>query len=126
MESMKTCLLIKGQLPGLNEYTKENRAHRIAGAKMKEDAERYITVFIKNQHLKPIPGRVHLIFRWFEPNNKRDPDNVAFAKKFILDALVANRIIEGDGRKYIHGFEDYIETDNKNPRIEVEISSLEC
>lgn len=123
---MKTCLSIKGQLPGLNEYTKENRSHRIAGAKMKENAERYITVFIKNQHLEPVTGRVHLIFRWFEPNNKRDPDNVAFAKKFILDALVSNGIIEGDGRKYIIGFEDYVETDNKNPRIEVEILPAEC
>ena len=116
-------LSIKGQLPGLNEYTKQNRGNRYNGARMKAETEQIITLYIRNQHLEPLHGPVYLIFRWYEPNEKRDPDNVAFAKKFILDALVSNSIIDGDGRRIIKGFEDHVETDRKNPRIIVEIMS---
>lgn len=117
-------LVIRGQLPGLNEYTKENRSHRIAGAQMKADAEQLITLFIRNQHIEPVHGAVYISFTWYEPNEKRDPDNVVFAKKFILDALVRNQIIDGDGRKVVKGFADKIETDKTNPRIEVEITTI--
>lgn len=116
--------VIKGQLPGLNEYTRQNRNNRYDGARMKAETEQLITIMIRNQHLEPIHGRVFLTFKWYEPNEKRDPDNVAFAKKFILDALVSNGIIDGDGRKIVKGFKDQIETDRKNPRIIVEIEAV--
>lgn len=116
-------LVVKGQLPGLNEYTRACRSNRYIGAQMKSDAEQLISLFIRNQHLEPVPGKVYVSFTWYEPNERRDPDNVAFAKKFILDALVANGIIEGDSRKYIKGFSDEVITDKKNPRIVIDITS---
>lgn len=115
-------LTIRGQLPGLNDYTKACRSNRFVGAQMKADAEQLISLFIRNQHLEAVPGAVLISFTWYEPNEKRDPDNVAFAKKFILDALVSNGIIEGDSRKYVKGFDDLVVTDKKNPRIVVEIT----
>lgn len=115
-------LTIQGKLAGLNDYTRACRSNRYIGAKMKADAEDIITAHIKEQ----IPdvhfdGTVELKFRWYEPNKKRDLDNVCFAKKFILDALVRNGTIVADGWKGVIGFTDEFFIDSQNPRIEVEI-----
>ena len=118
---MKT-LVIDGQLPNLNEYTRACRGNKFLGAKMKKSAEEWITHYImqqlKNVHFE---GTVELSFRWYEPNKKRDLDNICFAKKFILDALVSNGIIVADGWKGVIGFTDHFFVDKENPRIEVDI-----
>ena len=121
---MKT-LVIDGQLPNLNEYTRACRGNKFLGAKMKKNAEEWITLFIKQQ-LKDIhfEGTVELAFRWYEPNKKRDLDNICFAKKFILDALVSNSIIVADGWKGVIGFTDHFFVDKENPRIEVDIEKV--
>lgn len=115
-------LIIEGQLPNLNEYTKACRSNKFLGAKMKKAAEEIITDYILQQ-LKGVhfDGTVELSFRWYEPNKKRDLDNVCFAKKFILDALVSNGIIVADGWKGVVGFTDRFFVDKENPRIEVDI-----
>ena len=88
---------------------------------MKKEAEELIGWHIKAQ-LKEIhfDAPVRMAFRWYEPNKKRDLDNISFAKKFILDALVANGIIKTDGWNGVTGFTDEFFTD-KSPRIEVDI-----
>lgn len=122
---MERTLVIQGQLPNLNQYTKACRSNAYAGANMKKQAEKIITAFIMQQ-LKGVhfEGTVELAFRWYEPNKKRDLDNVCFAKKFILDALVSNKIIVSDGWKGVVGFTDKFYVDAKNPRIEVDIKSV--
>ncbi len=121
---MKT-LVIDGQLPNLNEYTRACRGNKFLGAKMKKNAEEWISIFIKQQ-LKDIhfEGTVELAFRWYEPNKKRDLDNICFAKKFILDSLVSNGIIVADGWKGVIGFTDNFFVDKENPRIEVDIKKV--
>lgn len=69
--------------------------------------------------------RVFLRFTWIEPNARRDMDNIAFAKKFILDAIKKYGLIADDGQKYIAGFSDSFGVDKRNPRIEVEILEVE-
>jgi hypothetical protein len=54
----------------------------------------------------PFEGQVRLCFLWRERNMKRDMDNIAAAKKFILDGLVEAKVIVNDGWKHVHGFED--------------------
>ena len=78
-------LVIEGQLNNLNDYTKACRAYKMAGAQMKKRNERIITAYIQQQ-LKGfcIDGQAELRFRWYEPNRKRDLDNICFAKKFIF------------------------------------------
>lgn len=118
---MKT-LVIKGQLPNLNEYTRACRGNRYAGAEMKKRSENIITAYIMQQlNGVRFEGTVKLSFRWYEPNRKRDLDNICFAKKFILDALVSNGIIVADGWKGVIGFTDHFFVDSENPRIEVDI-----
>lgn len=115
-------LIIKGTLPNLNEYTSACRSNKYVGAKMKKRAEEVIGWYIKSQ----IPEIyfdcvVSLNFRWYEPNRKRDLDNICFAKKFILDALVNNGTIKADGWQGVAGFTDQFFVDVENPRIEVDI-----
>lgn len=89
---------------------------------MKKEAEEVISWYIKMQ----IPNAhfdnaVVLNFRWYEPNKKRDLDNICFAKKFILDALVKAGTIKTDGWKGVAGFTDDFFVDKENPRVEVDI-----
>lgn len=116
-------LIINGQLPNLNDYTKACRANKFNGAKMKRDSERIITAYIMQQ-LKGVGfnGTVKLNFRWYELNKRRDLDNICFAKKFILDALVKSKVIKTDSWQGVAGFTDEFFIDKENPRIEVDIS----
>lgn len=119
--SRKT-LVIKGRLDNLNDYTNACRSNRYAGAKCKEKNEEIITGYIEQQlpgvHFQ---GKTYLHFKWIEPNRNRDLDNICFAKKFILDALVRNKVIETDGWRGVWGFMDEFDVDADDPRIEVVI-----
>ncbi len=113
---------IQGRLAGLNEYTKMNRTKSVLANIMKREQEEIISYYIKQHRLKPVTEYpVKLRIAWYEKDNKRDIDNVIFAKKFILDALVKTGILQNDTRQCVCGFEEVIETDKHNPRIEVEL-----
>lgn len=62
-------------------------------------------------------------FEWHEKTKKRDADNIAFAKKFILDALVNMRVLEDDSRKFVKGFYDVI-IDDKTDFVKVELVEI--
>lgn len=119
---MEKTLIIKGKLDGLNAYTSAYCHNRYAGAEMKKKNETIITSYILEQlHGVHFEGAVELSFRWYEANKKRDLDNICFAKKFILDALVRSNVIVADGWKGVVGFTDNFFVDADNPRIEVDI-----
>ncbi len=64
-------------------------------------------------------------YRWYEPDKRRDLDNVsAFGRKCIQDALVKTKVLQDDGWKNIVGFTDEFYTDKGNPRIEVDIEEV--
>jgi Holliday junction resolvase RusA-like endonuclease len=62
-------------------------------------------------------------FEWHERTKKRDADNIASAKKFILDALVKMRVLPDDSRKYVKGFYDVI-VDDKSDFVIVELVEI--
>jgi len=113
--------IIKGRLPALNDYTKVNRGNKYAGNNLKKNTQQLISLFIPKE---PVNTPIRLIFSWYEPNKRRDKDNIAFAKKFILDALVNAGVIPNDGWKEIEGFEDRFYVDKKDPRVEVELLQI--
>lgn len=117
-------LIIQGRLPGLNEYIAACRTNRYAGANMKQETETAIQWEIQNQLRSKTFSSVSLTFHWYETNKKRDKDNIAFAKKFILDALQDTGTIPGDGWKAVDGFKDRFYVDRKNPRVEIEIEAV--
>jgi len=113
---------ILGRLPGLNDYTSACRANRHVGANMKKATEKLVGYHIVDAHMAWFDKPVTVEFAWFEPNMRRDKDNIAFAKKFILDALVSQGIIAGDGWKHVVGFTDTFAVDKDDPRIVVTLT----
>ena len=115
-------LVIPGRLLGLNEYIRMCRGNKYLAANQKAQTENMIMLHIRTQLKgRQIKEKVYLKFLWYEQNKKRDLDNIAFAHKFILDALVKSKTIENDGWAHISGFQDSFYIDKSNPRIEVEL-----
>jgi len=123
---MEHTLIIPGQLPGLNSYVATERSNRYKAAAMKRDAEQLIGLCARQQ-LRGVQftAPVTMAYTWYEPNRKRDKDNISFARKFVQDALVAAGVLQGDGWACIEGFSDRFEVDRVNPRIEVLICGKE-
>jgi len=112
---------IPGTLPSLNDYTRACRTGARIGAAMKRKVEHAIAVYARIHHPPVFEGPVFVTFAWHEPHRRRDADNVAFAKKFILDALVRLGVLPGDGRRYVAGFADEFHLDRADPRVVVTI-----
>lgn len=92
------------KLPSLNEYINKCRGNRYSGAGFKRSVECDIMWFLKPVPEITKPCRFHFI--WYEQTKRRDKDNVAFAKKFILDALQAAGKLPNDNNRYVLGFSD--------------------
>jgi len=112
------------RLMGLNEYTAYNRANKYKGAKSKKREQAYIIWCIREQLgnikiEKPVIGH----FTWIEENKRRDLDNICFAKKFILDALVEAKILKDDNRKIVTNFTDEFGYD-KESKVIVELEEI--
>ena len=119
-------LIIKGKLPGLNDLIEAERTHRQAGARLKRSAEELIRWQIKVQLRGQFERPVRLNYMFYEPNKKRDKDNISgFAHKVIQDSLVKERILKNDGWEYIDSYTDHFAVDKKNPRIEIIIEEIE-
>lgn len=119
--------IVKAKLPSLNDYVAACRANKFQGAKFKEEVETIIGWAIRQAvckgDLKPTDKPIVLHFEWHERTTRRDADNIASAKKFILDALQKQNIIPNDNRKYVKGFHDTI-IDDKSDFVRVEIIEL--
>ena len=126
--SMSDCrLVIKGRLPGLNEYTKACRTNPHSGNEMKRQAQELVMWHILSQQrgrrfVKP----VFILFTFYEQDRRRDRDNVSsFARKVIQDALVKCGTLKDDGWDQVTGYLDRFEVDKNNPRIVVEFIEQE-
>ena len=124
MEDLKVhYLTIPGRLPGLNEYTSASRSSKMQSAKMKKETQTMVMWHIKSQlRGVTINHPVHLFFAWYEPDRRRDRDNISsFGRKIIQDALVASGVLYDDGWDYVVSYADDFHVDAKKPRIEVVI-----
>lgn len=119
--------IIKQKLPGLNQYTNANRVNRYWGAKFKAEVEETIIWAINQaraaETLYQPEGKIVVNFEWHERTKRRDADNIASAKKFILDALVKSGVLIDDSRKYVVGFHDTI-IDDTQDYVTVELIDL--
>lgn len=119
-------LIIKGRLPGLNEYIDCERRNRYRAAQMKREAEELVIWSAKASRLRKFKNPVMMFYTWFEPSRKRDKDNISgYGRKVIQDALVKGGYLPGDGWAHIIGFADEFCVDKKEPRIEVVIEEVE-
>ena len=116
-------LVIDGKLAGLNDYINASRANRNYGNRLKREAEDIVIISIYQQlRGLRIEKPVFMKYRWYEPNEKRDRDNVSsMGRKVIQDALVETKVLKNDGWNDVVGFSDEFYIDRSNPRIEVTI-----
>lgn len=115
-------IVIKGRLPGLNEYIAAERTNRHAAAKMKREAQALVMLQVRRQIRRPLAEPVYMCYLWVEPNRKRDKSNICgFGRKVIEDALVKCGALKNDGWADIAGFADDFAVDKGYPRIEIDI-----
>lgn len=119
-------MTVPGRLPGLNEYTRACRAHPMAGAKMKREAQDAVLWCARAARLRPHGGPVRIGYRFFEAPARRgarlrDKSNIAsFAIKVIEDALVEAGVIPDDGWDEVSSYScEFART--SDPRIVVTI-----
>ena len=110
-----------GRLPGLNEIIDAAKRSPYEYAKMKD---RYTSEIGWLAKKLPRYERVNITITWYEPNRRRDPDNVSGGQKFILDGLVAGGAIRDDSQRYINSITHRFEVDRENPRIEIEVQEV--
>lgn len=114
-------IIISGELTDLNTFINSQRANKFGGANLKKrETNRCAAAFmpIRSRELK-LPITIH--FAWYVKDKRKDKDNIAFAKKFILDGMIQSGLLKNDGWGEIAGFTDSFEVDKDNPRIEIEL-----
>ena len=113
-------IIIPGTFPNLNQIIAASKKHWAVYAKLKRTYSWLVVVAAKNHApVRNYPVSIH--FDWYCKNRRVDPDNIAAAKKMILDGLVKAGILEDDGWAQINELSDKFFVDNKNPRVVVSI-----
>lgn len=109
-------------LPSMNKYSNAQRSNAYMGAKMKKDATNKCALYARKYRNLGVRFSIpcKLKFTWYTKDKREDPDNIASAKKFVLDGFQAAGLLENDTHKYIRGFVDEFEIDKVNPRVEIE------
>lgn len=110
------------KLPSLNEYINICRTNPFKASKFKKGLEEDIGVFIASLPRFEHPIRIH--FHWVEGTKRRDLDNICYAKKHILDAMVKAGKLKDDNRKCVTGFVDTFEY-GKETKVILEIEEVE-
>lgn len=101
---MKYTVDIPMKLPSANDYILACRTNKFKAAKMKSDVEQHLLYYLRE--MPRFDNPVKIKFTWVEGNKRRDLDNVAFAKKFVLDAMVKGKNLKDDNRKNVTCFTD--------------------
>ena len=116
---------VPGRLMGLNEYVRECRGNRYRGARAKRDQQDIVVAAIKAAGIRRCEYPVEVGVAWIEGRSvngaMRDPDNIRFGLKFILDALVECRVIPNDSPYWVRRTFDHYSYNNSNPRVQVRI-----
>ena len=100
------------RLPGANEYIAACRRNRYAGGKLKAEYTQAVAIYFR--WMQTVTGPVKIRFIWHERTRRRDKDNVAFGKKFILDGMQAAGFLPNDNNRWVVGFEDCFAYDGRD------------
>jgi hypothetical protein len=118
---MKQALIIEIELPDFNSIVKHAKKHWSKYSQPKKGYDAFVADCARKQ-LKPIKRYpVDFTFHWYCKDKRKDKDNIAVGKKFILDGLIKAKIIPNDNWQYVGNFSDKFYVDKHNPRVEVVI-----
>lgn len=99
-------LILNTSFPSLNEYINAERSNRHIAANLKKIYTNKVAYLAKEQKFKLEPGVYDVKFIWYKPDNRKDHDNIAFAKKFIFDGIVKAKSLKGDNPKHVWNLSD--------------------
>jgi hypothetical protein len=115
---MSEALVLLGEFTTLNQYIDQERGNKFAAAKTKE--RETLRVELESSSYPPVKfSRCDLVITWFRRNKRTDPDNIAFATKFVLDGLQAAGVVPHDRWSFVASITHLFEVDRANPRVEV-------
>ena len=104
-EPRSQSIFLPHRLPNLNDMlaaAKRRHGKWNEYAEMKAVWHQTLAAEIRKAKLRPMPC-AHVVFRWHEPDRRRDLDGITAGGKFILDTLVALKILPTDGWKGMKG-----------------------
>jgi len=117
-------LWIDKKLPGLNEIIAHSKSQwRGKYNKLKKELEEHICYRILKDNIQPIKQGLFK-FQWIEENRKRDPDNIAAGRKFILDSLVKMNVLKDDSQRYVAGWRDEFKINKNYPGVLVTMKDI--
>jgi Holliday junction resolvase RusA-like endonuclease len=120
-QATKQTFFIPGPLPGANDII---RKHHMVYSTLKSRWGLTIARCILVAKLKPV-RHCHVSFTWNERHDRRDPDNVIFGQKFVLDALRDTNIIPDDTREHILSLTHCVLTYASKPGVYVTIEEVQ-
>jgi Holliday junction resolvase RusA-like endonuclease len=116
-----------GVLPGMNEIVaaaKGEGGRGTAYSRMKATYTLLIKAMARAQYKGAPFARYRLRFQWFLKDARKDPDNIIAAKKFILDGMVAAKVLANDTQKNFLGIiSETWEIRASKPGVEVTVEA---
>lgn len=120
---MRATLVIDGTMKGLNDWRAAIQRSPHAGNDMAKAAKRRVAQAAREQLMPRFEGPVVVIFDWYEPNKRRDLDNVAgTGQKWALDGLVAAGVLPDDNADHVVGIEHWLHFDALCPGVIVTVT----
>lgn len=113
--------IIPGRLPGLNDMIDAARRNRYASAEQKKEYTELVAWCAKAARL-PRMEQINVTVFWYEPDKRRDKDNIMAGTKFIFDGLVVAGVLPNDGWGQIGDIQHIFDVDPDDPRVEIEIN----
>lgn len=120
---------IHGTFPSFNEYVNAQRSRNVYFANhMKQELTDMVTdAILCTKVVEDINPKTPIAIGidWYEPNARRDIDNISYAKKFILDGMVRANVIPDDSQKYVCSIAyEHFFVSKSFPRVEVQLFEL--
>jgi hypothetical protein len=129
-DATSATLWIPGPLPGMNDVIDAAKGSGGRGkdySVMKRTWSEIVwaeALRARIQRPGPFAGPVHVRFLWVERDQRRDKDNIAAAKKFVLDGLVTALVLRSDGWDGVASFSDEFAVDAARPGVHVTITMV--
>ena len=122
-------IVIPKELTDLNTYINAERRHRMQGANIKKKETNACIAYLKQAinngfDIDHVEYPLQITFKWYAKDRRKDLDNIAYAKKYIMDAMQKVNLIENDGYKQVQRYTDIYLVDKEKPRVEIEIRSM--
>ena len=114
---------IPGEFTTLNQFIAQTNSNRHAGAEVKKaetNRVRFCAIENRIPEITEYPVDLHLT--WYRKNQKSDPDNIAFAIKFVLDGLQTAGVLRQDTWACVKSITHEFRVDKQNPGVSIAIS----